>query len=148
MASDPAPTMIGVGLLGFGALTIYAAYKNVSPFALVRQAVTTGSLDPSNASPLTGNLGGTITGSGRELAVQAAIDSIAKKDPALAGRIKAQILFLNPNSPYSATKTFFDLMSQARQEGFTSEVDTLEAYVNSVVPTASTGTGSGPVHNV
>lgn len=52
MAGEPAETLIGVGFMGFGAILVFAAFKNVSPIELIRTVVTTGSLDTHNPKTL------------------------------------------------------------------------------------------------
>lgn len=44
---SPTSAFIGIGGVGAGVVLLYCAYKNVNPFFLIRQAVTTGSIDTS-----------------------------------------------------------------------------------------------------
>jgi hypothetical protein len=147
MPGEPAETMIGVAAVGFGVLLGVAAFKNKNPIAIIQQAVTTGSLDLSKVPDL---ISTGVRSQGNLLIpadVTAAIGTIAAKDPTLATQISAEIAGFDINTPYSKTKHFFDLMSQARVEGFATEATTIEAYVNRLVP-ASTTTGTGGVVNI
>lgn len=141
MPGEPAETMIGVAGVGLGALLLYAAVKNKSPIAIIRNAVTTGSLDLSNVPNLVGS---SVTATWQmPPAVDIALTVIAVKDPALAAQIKAELATFDSNTPYDKTKHFFDLMSQARAEGFDSEAQTIENYVNNLVKPASLNTSGG-----
>lgn len=53
MPGEPAETLVGVVGVGLGALLLYSAVKNVSPVAIIRNAVTTGSIDLTNLPKLT-----------------------------------------------------------------------------------------------
>lgn len=142
MPGEPAETMIGVGGLGIGVLMIVCAYKNKSPFGVIKQAVTTGSFDLTNVAPFFGT-GDTTATWHRPLAVDAAITTIAAKNPALAAAINTEMSHFDSNTPYADTKHFFDLMSQARTEGFGAQADTIEKYVNSLVKPASATPSTG-----
>lgn len=146
MPGEPAETMIGVGAIGFGLLLGVAAYKNKSPVAIIRAAVTTGSIDLSKIPDLIPSPD--IAMWHAPPAVDTAIADIAKKDPALAVAIKAELSTFDSFTPYSKTTKFFNLMSQARVEGFAAQAQTIEDYVNQLVTPASTAaspTGTIPV---
>lgn len=141
MAGEPAETMIGVSAIGFGAVLLFAAYKNISPIAIIRNAVTNGSIDFSALPPL-------VSGGIKAIwhvppATDKAIADIAVKDPGLAASIKKEISTFDSNTPQSATSHFRDLMAQARNEGFVSQANTIEAYINELVKPASTGLPGG-----
>lgn len=64
VAGEPTEAMIGIGALGLGAVLVFASYKNVSPVALIKTAITTGDLDwsklpkimePKATTPAPGN---------------------------------------------------------------------------------------------
>lgn len=44
---SPTSAFVGIGGVGAGVLLLFCAYKNVNPFYLIRQVVTTGSIDTS-----------------------------------------------------------------------------------------------------
>src|SRR5258706_16334052 len=140
MPGEPAETMIGGAGVGIGALLLYAAVKNKSPIAIIRNAVTTGSIGFSNIP----NLVGGVTATWHvPPAVDTAIGHIAQKDAALALEIKAELATFDSNTSYDKTKHFFDLMSQARVEGFDAQAQTIENYVNQLVKPASLNTTGG-----
>lgn len=59
MPGEPAETLVGVAGVGLGALLLYSAVKNVSPIAIIRNAVTTGSIDLTHLPKLSDqNIGG------------------------------------------------------------------------------------------
>lgn len=150
MPGEPAETMIGVGVLGFGSLMLFCAVKNVSPVALLRQAITTGNLTLDGLPPLYGGLTSQLS-TIVPTPVVAAIAQIATKDPTLAAQITAECGALaqsiNDKKPkaYADTKHLFDLMSKARSLGFASEVDTIEHWVNGLALIGTPATGSGTV---
>ena len=135
MPGEPAETMIGVAAVGFGILLAVAAFKNKNPIGIIQQAVTTGSLDLSKVAPLISTTTATWHVPPN---VTTAIATITAKDAALGAQITAELATFDSNTPYSKTKHFFDLMSQARVEGFDAEASTIEAYVNELVPTSNT----------
>lgn len=137
MPGKPGETFIGVSIVGVGAVLAFAAYKNKSPIALIRNAVTTGSLDLSAIPPL---VGGPNTVWHWPPAVDEALKTIAVKDPVLSAEIRAELMTFDSKTAYSKTKHFFDLMSEARSKGYGAQVDTMEQYVNNLIP-ASTTTG-------
>lgn len=151
MPGEPAETMIGVGAIGFGALMLFCAVKNVSPVALIRQAVTTGQIS-LDGLPLLYN-----SGSDSQLAttvpgtVRSAIDKIGTKNPSLANDIRtecgnlAQAITNGQPKSYADTKHVFDLLSQARSLGFSVEVDTIESWINSLKYASSPSSGNGGV---
>ena len=152
MPGEPAETLLGVGAVGAGALLLYCAYKNVSPFGLIKQAITTGDLDPSKVPPLIPGTLSSLSGQVIGPTQRKAIADIAVKDPGLAAAITKEMIVLSersatsalvPAHPYSDTKKFFDYMSQARTEGFDSQADVLEKWVNDWIPASTTPNAGG-----
>lgn len=133
MPGGPAETFVGVGAVGVGALMLFCAVKNVSPVYLLRQAVQQGNISLANLPALDDpNL---IRGQAKRIVpsgVTSAIAKIATKDAGLAAGITTEVTRFTADAslPYSETKHFFDLMSQARALGFSAESDTIETYVN------------------
>lgn len=89
MPGEPAETMIGVVGVGLGALLLYSAVKNKSPIAIIRNAVTTGSLDLVNVPGLvddnTGQkvgstIGDTILKASILVAAESIPDTVLKND--------------------------------------------------------------------
>lgn len=113
MAGQPAETLIGVGLLGAGVVLVFSAVKNVSPVALVKQAVTDGVLTldglPKIWTPSSGVPDGGIAPpapGALPASVDAVIDKIRAKDPALGQKISEDIagLVLDPRLPSVAAQ--------------------------------------------
>lgn len=133
MPGEPAESMIGVGVVGFGLLLVVAAYKNKSPVAIVTNAVTKGSFDISKVPDL-------VYTAPKETAtwhwppnVTTALTDIGSKDAALAAEITKELQSFDSYTPYDKTKHFFDLMSQARGEGFDAQASIIENYVNQLL---------------
>ena len=82
MPGEPAETLVGVVGVGLGALLLYSAVKNVSPVAIIRNAVTTGSIDLTNLPKLTEqNIGGPAGSIVGDAALKAAILISAESIP-------------------------------------------------------------------
>lgn len=141
MPGSPAETMVGVGAVGFGALLLYAAVKNKNPVDIVKQAVTTGSLDLSkvsgwnvaSADPNAGNEFGKAVGSAAvKAAILISLENVS--DPALKQ---------DAESLMSAGQGDAGSVAQRlRDEGYPAIADAILAYFG--LPTTPTGpTGGG-----
>lgn len=146
MPGEPAETMLGVAALGAGTLLLVCAYKNVSPVALVRRAVTTGQLSFDDLPSLylapgtTGDaLGKTAKGLAEMGPVIIAIDTIKKADKALGDEIDKEVASVLAASSSGKPKTradvshLLDLLQQARNKGLSQSADTIEKWLNTVV---------------
>ena len=140
MAGEPAEAMIGVAALGFGVVLVVAAYKNVSPLALVRQAVTTGKLDLAGLPNLVGKGGTTVippdptstTAPSPTLTeAQAALTDIAKQTPSLAFALGSNLTSWVKQRPTDTQLAQFKtLTAKARALGMNDDADALDAYAD------------------
>ena len=95
----PAETMIGVGALGIGTVLVVAAFKNVSPLALIRNAITEGDLDLSELPKIDpGEPDGLLPMTPGDLPAQidAIIAKVQAKDPQLATDLQSTLASLSP----------------------------------------------------
>jgi hypothetical protein len=136
MAGQPTEAMLGIGALGLGTVLVISAFKNVSPVALIKAAVTTGDLDLSKLPKIDSGPSG--DGSANKIppaAPKAVLDKIRAKDDAMANQIQHFINTANKNTPTSETNKMADLLDQAEKAGYISsfEKGTLGIYLKSLV---------------
>lgn len=138
MPGEPVETMVGVGLMGFGTILAYAAYKGINPMEIIRQFIETGKfVDPNKLPKILGSVGAdNVTKAALEGTVVA---SIEKKDKAFSKQVQKALeaYFSNPNS--STQAALVTIIAQMRAKGFTSEASQVETWLQANPPTAATG---------
>lgn len=140
MPGEPVETMIGTGLMGFGVILAYGAYKNVNPLEIIRQFITTGKfVDPNKLPKLIGS-------TGADAASKAALEAqivagIKPKNADLANRA-GKALEAYFNSPSSTTQSALQsIIDEMKSKGFTKEASLAQAWLNANPPSSfSSGT--------
>lgn len=146
MPGEPGETLIGVLGIGVGALLLYGAYKNVSVFGkqgLIQTTLTTGQFPDPSSLPGIFQSGSVVTNPGQ---LDAALASIAVKDPALSASIKAYLATRdNTLLPYQ-DKKMQDLLDKLVAEHLDAQALVISNYVADqwVIATKNT-TSAGPV---
>lgn len=133
MAGTPVETAIGTAGLGIGVLMLWAALKNKSVFGpngVLTVALTTGKFpDVSRVGTGVGAPGSTP----RPSYVDAAIRQIQDGNAQLASEIDGELFRLESSETSNVSKVE-GLLRQAHSSGFASAADTIESYLEWLIP--------------